>query len=33
MAKRIYTVDYKIKNVIIPYIVSEMYKTVKDSNF
>jgi len=33
MAKRIYTVDYKIKNMIIPYIVSEMYKTIKDSNF
>jgi hypothetical protein len=33
MAKRIFTVDYKIKNVIIPFIISEMYKTVKDSNF
>jgi hypothetical protein len=33
MAKRIYTVDYKIKNMLIPFIVSEMYKTIKDSNF
>ena len=33
MAKRIFTVDYKIKNVIIPLLISEMYKTIKDSNF
>jgi hypothetical protein len=32
-AKRIYTIDYKIRNVIIPFLISEINKNIKDSKF
>lgn len=33
MAKRIFTVDYKIRNVIIDYLIGEMEKNIRDSKF
>lgn len=33
MAKRIFTVDYKIRNVIIDYLIAEMEKNIRDSKF
>lgn len=32
-AKRIYTIDYKIKYAIIPFLISEIYKNIRDSKF
>lgn len=32
-AKRIYTVDYKLRNVIVPYLISEINKNIRDSKF
>lgn len=33
MAKRIFTIDYKLRNVILSYLISEMNKSIRDSNF
>lgn len=33
MAKRVFTVDYKLKSAIVPFILNELNKTIKDSNF
>ncbi len=33
MAKRIFTVDFKIKSAVLPYIFSEMYKNIKENDF
>lgn len=33
VSKRIFTVDYKLKNKIVPYIVSEVKKNMKENDF
>lgn len=33
MAKRIFTIDYKIRNVILSFLISEMNKNIRDSKF